>query len=916
VRRKLFGAAYLASSAGALILEIAWTRLLVPVVGGSAASVALVLAGFLLGLGLGAAVASRHSRCPAAIRFAIWQLAGAAAGFVPLALCGIEQGPRTLVLAAVAGCAIPLGTAFPLAARYRAADDSTNGPGFGVLYALDTAGGLLGVLIGTLGIYGVGIPGCLALAAAAKVACAVIALAAAPSSGPTAMEYEPDPTAGTRIPFYAWGLAGMAGFCLLGAENLWSRLLSFVLFHGSSSLAFAGMLCCVLGGTAAGAAVSRKVPPRRSVAGTLAVAAGISIALSLAVIGAWKDSAIRSPGCEMALVVLLAVSPASFFSGMLFAVLCAAFSHVPANRPAGWLLFSNLAGAVVGSLAIGLFAVPILGLSGTMTVLALALSLAGLCVLGRAAHRKATLVAALLVATAVALSLTAPRRWAEHLGQPIFYREGPAATVAVVENPPGVRRLFIDGVAVAGTDLAMQADQKALAHLPLLLHRAPERALTIGFGSGQTSASMLLHPGLRVDAVEILPEVAEAAAFFSDINGGLPQNAPPRFRLHLADARTWLKNAGGEAFDVIVNDCTDLAYKSDASLYTEEFFRLVRARLRPGGIGAAWLPLRADRPFTVTRSVMAAFLSVFPDGELWVFDSFPLHFGILVGRKGPIEVDVERFERVLANPAIAADLEPVGLADPYRLAASRYAGARRLANFVRKTAVHRDKRPVAEWFASFERGGDESACDLLEDLGLDGPTSFRPGSAAALGSIAKRISQRPFLFHGHCEYARQKNESARAFYLRALRLDIDDEVPRTLVGVGPRDRLETTGESGVPGTRDGGQCGADFRLGAIRLLEGKPAEAIEIFEKTSNDRACDASPRLGLAISFIYSDLFDFRSSGTPGLSPVIFQLLQGVEGKDGTQSEIGKKAIVARWLVLLPAWLRWCVLSLTFAGL
>ena len=60
-----------------------------------------------------------------------------------------------------------------------------------------------------------------------------------------------------------------------------------------------------------------------------------------------------------------------------------------------------------------------------------------------------------------------------------------------------------------------EIDQKMLAHLPLLLHPAPRRALTVGFGSGGTSYSMSLH-GIDVDCVEIeksVPAAAEALRF-------------------------------------------------------------------------------------------------------------------------------------------------------------------------------------------------------------------------------------------------------------------------------------------------------------------------------------------------------------------------------------------------------------------
>src|SRR5207237_10178410 len=97
--------------------------------------------------------------------------------------------------------------------------------------------------------------------------------------------------------------------------------------------------------------------------------------------------------------------------------------------------------------------------------------------------------------------------------QLLYYREGNNATVAVVEEPSGIRSILVDGQPVAGTSASSVVDQKMLAHLPLLLHPAPRQALTVGFGSGGTSYSMTRH-GVDVDCVEIEDRVPGAADLF------------------------------------------------------------------------------------------------------------------------------------------------------------------------------------------------------------------------------------------------------------------------------------------------------------------------------------------------------------------------------------------------------------------
>src|SRR5438045_9708816 len=110
--------------------------------------------------------------------------------------------------------------------------------------------------------------------------------------------------------------------------------------------------------------------------------------------------------------------------------------------------------------------------------------------------------------------------------QLLYYREGNNATVAVVQEGDGTRSIMVDGQPAAGTGGTSVVDQKMLAHLPLLLHPNPRRALTVGFGSGGTSHSMTLHD-VDVDCVEIEARVPGMAGHFASENAGVL--AHPRF---------------------------------------------------------------------------------------------------------------------------------------------------------------------------------------------------------------------------------------------------------------------------------------------------------------------------------------------------------------------------------------------------
>ncbi|MBW1872884.1 MAG: hypothetical protein JRJ19_12510, partial [Deltaproteobacteria bacterium] len=251
---------------------------------------------------------------------------------------------------------------------------------------------------------------------------------------------------------------------------------------------------------------------------------------------------------------------------MVFSAVVSVLQSGSAAGTTGRVLGVNTILAVAGALLVPLVLVPWLGLGISLAIVGLLpLVAAWLVSIGRGARLQAGLVGLGLIG-ALGLLLAGPG-WVRNIGQPIYYAEGRDVSVAVIEVKGG-RRLFVDGIAVAGSDVIMATDQKTLAHLPVLLHPQPGRVLTVGFGSGGTSGSLLLHEDLEVDCVEISETVVTAGRFFYTVNLGL-FNEPisPRYNLIIQDAKRYL--AETEIFyDIIVNDCTDLAYRSDASLYT------------------------------------------------------------------------------------------------------------------------------------------------------------------------------------------------------------------------------------------------------------------------------------------------------------------------------------------------------------
>ena len=152
----------------ALLNEIAWTRVLIMIVGGSTYAFTLILLVFLLGLGLGSVIVARRS-APRAETAATAALAqgvtgvGAAAlfvlfGFLPSYIIAVFQIPdlsaasRLLLMGVAVGAvvlipAIGMGMTFPLLTDLTAGSRAARGADVGTAYALNTFGSILGAVL-------------------------------------------------------------------------------------------------------------------------------------------------------------------------------------------------------------------------------------------------------------------------------------------------------------------------------------------------------------------------------------------------------------------------------------------------------------------------------------------------------------------------------------------------------------------------------------------------------------------------------------------------------------------------------------------------------------------------------------------------------------------------------------------------
>lgn len=265
-------------------------------------------------------------------------------------------------------------------------------------------------------------------------------------------------------------------------------------------------------------------------------------------------------------------------------------------------------GALAASLLFPLLLVPRLGLIRTSLLVGLANAAVGLWStwifrreLAAPGFLRAFAVAAVLCLGVGALAAERITEWSEdrlYADEIILARTSPYQRIVLTRWADDLR-LFLNGhLQFSSRDEYRY--HEALVHPAMASHPAPRRVLVLGGGDGLAVREILKYGSVdRVTLVDLDPEMTR---LFSDnplltaVNAGALRD--PRVRVVNADAFVWLADAR-EAFDVVIADFPDPHNFSLGKLYSRTFYRVLRARLAPGGLAAvqATSPMFARRAF-------------------------------------------------------------------------------------------------------------------------------------------------------------------------------------------------------------------------------------------------------------------------------------------------------------------------------
>jgi spermidine synthase len=757
---------YFCSGVCSLIDEVVWVRLLKLTLGNTVYASSIVVSVFMGGLALGALV---MGRCADRVqkRLRLYALLELIATVSALSLPWILQladeiyrwffaeyqpSPTGLLLVQVlisaAVLLVPtmvMGSTLPLLGRYVTALQSKVGSLVGKLYALNMLGAALGCfLAGFVLIRIAGVMGTLYIAAAINMTVSFggwmlsrfYDVSSEPAvEAPAAQKQAIAAGQVTKGRIYVLMLAFfLSGLISIGYELIWMRSIVFLL--GSFTYVFSAVLTVYLVGNVVGAWIGTRLAKRLE---HPAMGFGVSLTCLgmfgifyinwlvwhlktvpfVAPAAFFNVSAMRAMFWPMLQSFMLFFLPAVAM-GIGFPLALQAWSNHQhkVGQTTGTVYGVNTIGAVLGGIVTGFLLIPLLGTQFSIIVLGLMGVWLGVIMVQMFKPR--VTVGYRIICLSVAFGLTFA---AVNIPLDLFERqvvrikdtkllavkEGVTTTASVHEESGGGLILATSGVPVAGDADYLRAVQKVLGHLGILVNKDVERALSVGFGSGETTACMSLHNLERIDGVEISPELVELSLrFFRHINLG--GQLDEEVNVVYMDAKNYL-HLNPQHYDLIVNDCIDpKKVAENASLYTKEYFQSALDHLNPGGTFGTYLPF-VSIPTSCTNSILGTFAEVFPYVTIW----FPLtspsgHIYLyLAGSGEPQLFSPAHIDNELKQGSVGASVSHINFLDSQYVLSCYVADQDDLKRYLNGFNLNSDFRPYIEFNTDITESTGEKA---------------------------------------------------------------------------------------------------------------------------------------------------------------------------------------------------------------
>jgi len=678
--RSLLGLFFLSGFA-ALLYQVVWQRMLVFYTGSDTVSISLIVTAFMSGLGLGYLVggklADRVSPARNLLYFVLAELGillfalfSTTILYDWLYLNGPSPGESMLVLymVVVSVLLVPtflMGVSLPVLSRAFRREEMTGQARYiSRLYFVNTLGAAIGALVtGVFLVRILGYEDSLWVGIIFNGLCVVGAMilmryTSNVQDGSPTEEPRPQPLQMTRSLMVWSAQYALSGFAALSLELIWFRVLETLI--KSVSLTFSILLAIYLGSMAIGTALGPRLMRRLDQAGRerlflraqalIYMYTGAAFLFFITVIGKWDalgflwdyfgsyepDFTVLIAVPTYVLIPLFLMAVPTFLMGLSFSVSQALIQDRwdEVGRKVGWLQFVNIVGSALGAWWVTWVGFNVLG-TGLLVKVVSCLGLLYVLVLLLRKHSGWTgaVVSSLVILTVVVALPGNFQFWRTLNGiqedDRFMYDENESGLSVIKRMDHGGATLgvvFANGLGQSSMPYHPGGIHTRLGALGVLLHPNPEKVAVIGLGSGATLHGMACRSETQdIVCFEIMsnqPKVLRQYAERHLDTAVLSTLNDPRLRMITHDGRYRLTTMP-DTYDVIEADALRPNSAFSGNIYSEEYFQLLRSRLKPGGIAVSWCP---------TPRVLASFCQVFP------YVAYAKGF-VLMGSDTPIRPD-------------------------------------------------------------------------------------------------------------------------------------------------------------------------------------------------------------------------------------------------------------------------------------
>jgi len=713
------------SGVAALTYQIVWVRLLGLSMGSTSASVSTVLAAFFLGLAIGSYLAERITR-NRIDSLNVYIVLEAVIGISGLALLPILLNLDHIMAAipefgvllpfkfsiAMALLVIPtmcMGATFPVMAAILVRRQADMGKRVSLLYSLNTAGAMLGALLaGFVFVPNWGLDGAVYMAASLNFFIAFTAIYLNSKIVFPPIESSDDirseltakqkSSLNTQAPlrFHALVVLFATGFVSIATEVGWTKYLS--IFTGTTIYGFAAILSVFLFGITAGSWWVKKYldgirRPEFWMAVGL-VALGTSLLFTRAflsflppvfeAINHFSVEIWLKHGVKYAIVFLMLILPTFIFGALLplnLKLYCGNLTGVRARIGKAYAV--NTVASIFGSIAAGFWVIPEYGTDVLLTLMALIILVLPFIFI-KPLPKPAPRIAVIVLAVAgigsnwffdhisykdLIASVQYQYDFNANSGKKpkvLYVKEGKTGVISLVTYDDNHVRIQNNGLNESGFTKENLDYPPIIEYLlglvPYFMHEDPKTAFVVGYGGGFTTKALTLTEGLeKIKVVELEPVIVDAGRFM--FGGKIPMLQDQRVELEYNDARNTLLLEETK-YDIIAAQPSHPWLSRASTVFTKEFFQVVKSRLNEGGIYGQWLSM-FNMDATTMRAIMKAFYDVFPEG----FTMADVGSGdfLMFGSNSPMSFSVNTIRKRSNEERVRKGLDYYDLKEPYDL---------------------------------------------------------------------------------------------------------------------------------------------------------------------------------------------------------------------------------------------------------